>query len=142
MWSAPSSDLGLPSLLLTLPATQGSSSQHPTPLHYKCSCSSAVDQSHQGKGRMQSPRLQLPGASVRNSTHGKGHEEGGFGICKGGIEPQETPCSRASTLKTRVYLLYCFMLSPTPLTLWGSLPHRFSRRRSKLAAPVHKNSWA
>ena len=48
--SAPSSDLGPPSLLLTLPATQGSSSQHPTPLHYKCSCSSAVDQSHQGRG--------------------------------------------------------------------------------------------
>ena len=32
----------------------------------------------------------LPGARVRNSAHGKGHEEGGFGICKGGIEPQET----------------------------------------------------
>ena len=44
----------------------------------------------------------LPGASVRNSAHGKGHEEGGFGIRKGGIEPQETPCSRASTPKTRV----------------------------------------
>ena len=33
----------------------------------------------------------MPGASVRNSAHGKGHEEGGFSICKGGIEPQETP---------------------------------------------------
>ena len=34
--------------------------------------------------------------------------------------------------KTRV----CFMLSPTPLTLWGALPHHcFSRRRSKHAAP-------
>ena len=33
------------------------------------------------------------GASVRNSTHGKGHEEGDLGIRKGGIEPQETPCS-------------------------------------------------
>ena len=33
----------------------------------------------------------MPEASVRNSTHGKGHEEGGFGICKGGTEPQETP---------------------------------------------------
>ena len=39
---------------------------------------------------------------MRNSAHGKGHEEGGFGICKGGTEPQETPCSRASTPKTRV----------------------------------------
>ena len=47
-----------------------------------------------------------PGASVRSSACGKGLEEGGFGICKGGIEPQETPCSRASTPKTRVYLLF------------------------------------
>ena len=39
----------------------------------------------------------MPGASVRNSAKGKGHEEGGFGLRKGGIEPQETPCSRAST---------------------------------------------
>ena len=35
----------------------------------------------------------LLGASVRNSAHGRGHEEGGFGIHKGGIKPQETPCS-------------------------------------------------
>ena len=33
----------------------------------------------------------MPGASVTNSAHGKGHEEGGFSIRKGGIEPQETP---------------------------------------------------
>ena len=84
----------------------------------------------------------LPGARVRNSVHGKGHEEGGFSIHKGGMEPQETPCSPASTPKTRVYLLYCFMLSPTPLILWGAVPHWFSWRRSKLAAPVNKNSWA
>ena len=32
-----------------------------------------------------------PGASMRNSARGKGHEEGGFSIHKGGIEPQETP---------------------------------------------------
>ena len=71
----------------------------------------------------------LPGASVRNSSCGKGHEEGGFGIRKGGIEPQETPCFRASTPKTRVCLLYCFTLSPTPLTFRGAVPH-LSRRRS------------
>ena len=47
---------------------------------------------------------------MRNSTHGKGHEEGGFGICKGGIEPQETPCSRASTPKTRVPTLLFYAL--------------------------------
>ena len=51
-------------------------------------------------------------------------------IRKGGIEPQETPCSRASTPQTRVCLLYCFMLSPTPLTLWGAVPHLLSQRRS------------
>ena len=33
-----------------------------------------------------------------------------------------TPFSRASTSKTRVCPLYCFMLSPTPLTLWGLSP--------------------
>ena len=38
------------------------------------------------------------------------------------IEPQETPCSWASTPKTRVNLLYCFMLSPIPLTLRGADP--------------------
>ena len=76
---------------------------------------------------------------MRNSAHGKGHEERGFSIRKGGIEPQETPCSRASTPKARVYLLYCFMLSPTPLTLWGAVPHQFSLRRSKLAAPSQES---
>ena len=63
-----------------------------------------------------------PGASMRNSARGKGHEQGGFSIHKGGIEPQETPRSRASTPKTRECLLYCFMLSPTPLTLRGAVP--------------------
>ena len=33
---------------------------------------------------------------MRNSARGKGHEEGGFGIHKGGIEPQETPCPQAA----------------------------------------------
>ena len=56
----------------------------------------------------------VPGASVRNSAHRKGHEEGGFGIRKGGIEPQETPCSQASTPKTRVCLL---RLSPITISL-------------------------
>ena len=79
---------------------------------------------------------------MRNSAHGKGHEEGGFSILKGGMEPQETPCSRASTPITRVCLLYCFILSPTPLSLRGALPHHLSRRGSYPTAPVNKNSWA
>ena len=64
----------------------------------------------------------LPGAGVRTSVRGKGHEEGGFGIRKGGIEPLETPCSRASTPQTRICLLYCFILSPTLLTFGGLSP--------------------
>ena len=64
-----------------------------------------------------------------------------LGIRKGRIERQETPCSWASTPKTRV-LLYCFMLSSTPLTLRGALPHHLSRRGSYPTAPVNKNSWA
>ena len=67
---------------------------------------------------------------MRNSARGKDHEEGGFDIRKGGIKPQETPWSRESTPKTRVCPLYCFMLSPTPLTLRGALPHHLSQSRS------------
>ena len=73
-------------------------------------------------------RTSVLGASVRNSAHGKSHEEGGFGIREGGIESQDTPCSRGSTPKTRVCLLYYFMLSTTPLTLWWAVPHHLSRR--------------
>ena len=69
-------------------------------------------------------------ASIRNSTHGKGHDEGGFGIGKGGIEPQETPYSQASTLKATGCLLDCLWLSPTPLTLQRAVLHHLSRRRS------------
>ena len=69
-------------------------------------------------------------ASVRNSAHGKGHEEGGLAYAKAWSSLRK-PRSRASTPKTRVYLLYCFMLSTIPLTLRGALPHHhFSQRRS------------
>ena len=57
-WSAPSCDLGPPSLSLSLPATYGSFPLRSSPAtppapspNYKCSCSSAVDQSHQGRGQ-------------------------------------------------------------------------------------------
>ena len=38
--------------------------------------------------------------------------------------------SRASTPKTRVCLLYYFVLSPIPLTLWGAVPHHLSLKKS------------
>ena len=46
-----------------------------------------------------------------------------LGIRKGGIEPQESPRIFSSIYppKTRVCLLYCFVLSP--LTLLGAVPH-------------------
>ena len=50
---------------------------------------------------------------MRNSARGKGHEEGGSALRKGGIEPQETPCSRAPTPKTRVPALLFHALTYT-----------------------------
>ena len=48
----------------------------------------------------------FPGASVRNSTRGKGHEEGGSPYAKAGSSLRSPPGnSRASTPKTRVCLL-------------------------------------
>ena len=44
--------------------------------------------------------LSLPGASVRNSSHGKGHEEGGSAYAKAGSSLRSPPGnSRASTPK-------------------------------------------
>ena len=59
---------------------------------------------------------------MSNSAHDKGHEEGGFGIRKGGIEPQETPCSRASTPKTRVPTLLFYALTYTSDFMGGCSP--------------------
>ena len=74
--------------------------------------------------------LSLPGASVRNSAHGKGHEEGGSAYAKAGSSLRSPPGnSRASTPKIIVCLLYCFVLSPTPLTLWGAVPHYLSLKK-------------
>ena len=73
----------------------------------------------------------LPGASMRNSARGKGHEEGGSAYAKVGSSLRSPPGnSRASTPKTRVCILYCFVLSTTLLTLRGAVLHHLFRRRS------------
>ena len=73
----------------------------------------------------------LLGASVRHSARGKGHEEGGSTYAKAGSSLRSPPGnSRASTPITRACLLYYFVLSPTPLTLWGAVPHHLFQRRS------------
>ena len=66
--------------------------------------------------------LSLPGASVRNSAHDKGHEEEGLAYAKAGSSLRSPPGnSRASTPKTRVCLLsaLCFHLH---LWLYGGCP--------------------
>ena len=65
--------------------------------------------------------LSLPGASVRSSTHDKGHEEGGSAYAKAGSSLRSPPGnSWAFTSKTRVCLLsaLCFHLH---LWLYGGL---------------------
>ena len=65
------------------------------------------------------------------SARGKGHEEGGLTYAKAGSSLRSPPGTpRASTLITRACLLYYFVLSPTPLTLWGAVPHHLVWRRS------------
>ena len=67
--------------------------------------------------------LNLLGAGVRHSAHGKGHEEGGSTYAKAGSSLRSSPGNpQASTPITRACLLYYFVLSPTPLTLWGAVP--------------------
>ena len=71
---------------------------------------------------------QLLGAGLRNSTRGKGHEGGGSAYAKAGSSLRSPPGnSRASTPKTSVCLLSAF--SPTPLTLWGAVPHYLSLKK-------------
>ena len=73
----------------------------------------------------------LLGARVRHSARGKGHEEGGSIYAKAGSSLRSPPGNpRASTPITRACLLYYFLLSPTPLTLRGAVPHHLFQRRS------------
>ena len=68
--------------------------------------------------------LSLPGASVRNSTCGKGHEEGGLAYAKAGSSLRSPPGNSRASLPT-----FCFVLSPTPLTLRGAVPHYLSLKK-------------
>ena len=70
--------------------------------------------------------LSLPGASVRHSARGKGHEEGGSAYAKAGSSLRSPP-GNSQSLPT-----FCFVLSPTPLTLRGAVPHYLSEKRVSL----------
>ena len=65
----------------------------------------------------------LPGVGVKTSTRGKGHEEGST-YAKAGSSLRSPPGnSQASIPKTRVCLLYYFVLSPIPLIYGGLSPN-------------------
>ena len=54
--------------------------------------------------------LSLPGASVRSSTHDKGHEEGGSAYAKAGSSLRSPPGnSRASTPQNQSLPTFCFV---------------------------------
>ena len=53
-----------------------------------------------------------------------------LGIRKGGIEPQESPWKFSSIYPQNQSLpTFCFVLSPTPLTLLGAVPHYLSLKK-------------
>ena len=67
--------------------------------------------------------LSLPGAIVRSSTHDKGHEEGASAYAKAGLSLRSPPGnSQASTPHNQSLPTFCFVFSPTPLTLRGLSP--------------------
>ena len=73
------------------------------------------------------------GASMRNSTHGKGHEEGGSGYAKVGPSLTSPPGnSRASTPKPEsAYFLLCALTYTSDFT-GGSPPLPLSEKRVSL----------
>ena len=81
----------------------------------------------------------MPGASVRNSARGKGHEERGLAYAKAGSSLRSPPGnSRASTPKTRVCLLSA-LCSHLHLWLYGRLsPPPLSEKRVNLQLQLMK----
>ena len=67
--------------------------------------------------------LSLPGASVRNPAHDKGHEEEGSAYAKAGSSLRSLPGnSRAIYPQNQSLPTFCFVLSPTPLIYGGLSP--------------------
>ena len=77
--------------------------------------------------------LSLPGASMRNSARGKGHEEGGSAYTKVGLSLRSPPGnSRASTPKPEsAYFLLC-ALTYTSDFMGGCPPLPLSEKRVSL----------
>ena len=71
----------------------------------------------------------MPGASVRNSACGKGHEEGGSAYAKAGSSLMSPPGnSQASTPKPEsAYFLLCAFTYTSDFT--GAVPHYLSLKK-------------
>ena len=81
-------------------------------------------------GRRSQRQADLRGAS---STPGKGHEVGGLAYAKAGSSLRSLPGnSRAIYPQNQSLPTFCFVLSPTPLTLRGAVPHYLSEKRVSL----------
>ena len=64
-----------------------------------------------------------------SSARGKGHEEGGLTYAKAGSSLRSLPGnSRAIYPQNQSLPTFCFVLSPTPLTLRGAVPHYLSEK--------------
>ena len=69
----------------------------------------------------------LPGAGAPLWQRSWGRR---LGIHKGGIKPQESPWKYSSIYPQNQSLpTFCFVLSPTPLTLRGAVPHYLSLKK-------------
>ena len=88
---------------------------------------------------MRSNQSFLPGASVRNSTHGKGHEEGGLAYAKAWSSLRKPPVPEhltpkpESVLCSHLHLLLYGGLSPITLSLGEGV---------NVQLQGNKNSWA
>jgi len=64
-----------------------------------------------------------------SSIPGKGHEEGGLAYAKAGSSLRSLPGNfRAIYPQNQSLPTFCFVLSPTPLTLRGAVPHYLSEK--------------
>ena len=93
---------------------------HPHQPPQTCGCPPLLQGLLSPQARASLPCCREP---VRHSARDKGHEEGGSAYAKAGSSLRSPPgYSRAfPPQKTRVCLLYCFVLSP--LTLLGAVPY-------------------
>ena len=85
------------------------------------------------------PNPSLPGASLRNSAHGKGHEEGGLAYAKAWSSLRKPPVPKHLTPKPESVLC-----SHLHLWLYGGLsPITISLGEGvNVQLQVNKNSWA